>query len=275
MPSEADILDFTNRWQASAAAETANSQPFTSERCELLGVERPRPQVHAEQDYVFERRVHNAQSGTTNFIDLYRRGCFAWKDKQDSGDASAKTSLSGERVKLKRSIARCGTPGWKSRHDRRVRACVSARRGRRSARRHRPICGSDNRPYPPGEALGRELGPRAPGTQQEKAYLGEVWIRSSTWRAIVHLLRLVKAGGMLACPWFGACGGRDKRCMSSEVVSPSRQIRYVYLLRSGMAARRSGDGAYRVVEGVGGGTSEGTEGPSRKAGYVPVGVHSD
>lgn len=107
-----DVHAFTTKWQASAAAETANSQLFVTELCDLLGVERPRPQGHAKEDYVFERRVTNARTNTTNFVDLYRRGCFVWENKQGSDEASAKTTFSGERVRLKTGTARRGTPAW-------------------------------------------------------------------------------------------------------------------------------------------------------------------
>ena len=108
------VRAFVDRWQASAAAETANSQLFVSELCDLLGLERPRPQGHEEDDYVFERRVTNVRTGTTNYIDLYRRGSFVWENKQGSDEASAKTRLDGERVKLKSGTAKRGTPGWET-----------------------------------------------------------------------------------------------------------------------------------------------------------------
>lgn len=115
MPDSADqssIQTFISKWQASAAAETANSQMFIAELCELLDVERPRPQGHEEDDYVFERRVDNQKTGTTNFIDLYRKGSFVWENKQGSDSASAKTTLSGERIKQKTGTAKRGTPSW-------------------------------------------------------------------------------------------------------------------------------------------------------------------
>ena len=114
--------EFIDKWSRSAAAETANSPLFLAELCDLLGVERPRPQGHEEEDYVFERRVTNVKSGTTNFIDLYRRGSFVWENKQ-GGHAMEpglsevewpKTGFAGERRKLRTGTARRGTPAWET-----------------------------------------------------------------------------------------------------------------------------------------------------------------
>ncbi len=111
---EDHLTIFIARWESSNAAETANSQSFVIELCDLLGVEHPRPTGHEEADYVFERAVINVKKTppTTNFIDLYRKGCFVWENKQGSDEASAKTRLAGTRIKLKVGTAKRGTPGW-------------------------------------------------------------------------------------------------------------------------------------------------------------------
>ncbi|MCL4264141.1 MAG: hypothetical protein KJ069_13040 [Anaerolineae bacterium] len=80
-----DVDHFITRWQASGAAERANYQLFLTELCELLGVERPLPKTPHEQEnaYVFEKVVPSPHA-TTNFIDLYKRGCFVLEAKQGS-----------------------------------------------------------------------------------------------------------------------------------------------------------------------------------------------
>ena len=90
MPQAANSLtDFIARWRESGAAERANRQRFLAERCDALGVERPRPAQtdDAHNAYVFEREVtfHNPD-GTTSpgRIDLYKRDCFVLEAMQGS-----------------------------------------------------------------------------------------------------------------------------------------------------------------------------------------------
>ena len=72
---------FIERWENSGAAERANYQLFLSELCDVLGVPHPDPATpdNRENAYVFERSVRFEDStghASTNFIDLYKRGCF-------------------------------------------------------------------------------------------------------------------------------------------------------------------------------------------------------
>ena len=81
------IDDFIERWRGSGANERANCQPFISELCDLIGVERPEPAGASDafNDYVFERTVDlRKRDGTTTKgrIDLYRKGCFVLEAKQ-------------------------------------------------------------------------------------------------------------------------------------------------------------------------------------------------
>ena len=80
------IDTFISRWQAADGKEIANTQPFLTELCDLLGVERPRPASRnpKENSYAFERTVafHNGD-GTESLgrIDLYKQGCFVLESK--------------------------------------------------------------------------------------------------------------------------------------------------------------------------------------------------
>lgn len=123
--SQQDVEKFIARWEGSAAAERANCQPFLSELCDVLGVERPRPAGgYDEQNaYVFERAVtFQNPDGTTSAgrIDLYKRGCFVLEAKQGSERATAAASplfdgapqAAAKATKGRRGAAVRGTQGW-------------------------------------------------------------------------------------------------------------------------------------------------------------------
>ena len=100
MPSTAppQIAAFLAKWQTSGAAERANAQLFLAELCGILEVEGPRPKGPDEKAnaYVFEKVLVTA-TGSSNFIDLYKRGCFVLETKQGVDmDISAPLSSEGE-----------------------------------------------------------------------------------------------------------------------------------------------------------------------------------
>lgn len=81
------ISRFIARWSPSGGGERSNYQLFLTELCRLIGVDEPEPSVEAEDDnaYIFERRViarHEDGRDTSNYIDLYKRGCFVLEAKQ-------------------------------------------------------------------------------------------------------------------------------------------------------------------------------------------------
>jgi hypothetical protein len=81
--SENNIENFINRWSSASASERSNSQPFLSELCDLLGVERPHNTF--EHGYAFEFPVTEHQlDGSTSErrIDLYKRSSFVLESKQ-------------------------------------------------------------------------------------------------------------------------------------------------------------------------------------------------
>ena len=94
---------FVSKWSASGGAETANSQSFLTDLCDLLGVPRPDPTVpeEAENRYAFERavtRVHGDGKRTTNFLDLYKAGCFVLESKQGADAPAGPAPLSAEKA---------------------------------------------------------------------------------------------------------------------------------------------------------------------------------
>ena len=88
------ITAFITRWETSGAAERANYQMFLSELCDIIGVPRPDPTSPdtAKNRYVFDRaitRINPDGSSSTNYIDLYKAGCFVNETKQGlSADAA-------------------------------------------------------------------------------------------------------------------------------------------------------------------------------------------
>ena len=62
---------------------------FLTELCGLIGASQPEPAVEDESRnaYIFERKVPARRldgKTTTNFIDLYKRGCFVLEAKQSA-----------------------------------------------------------------------------------------------------------------------------------------------------------------------------------------------
>ncbi|MCA1614880.1 MAG: class I SAM-dependent DNA methyltransferase [Acidobacteria bacterium] len=107
--SETNVEQFIARWRGSQASERGNSASFINELCALLGVAAPNPATKdpARDDYVYERAVlFNDGEGrtSTNFIDLYKRGCFVLEAKQGSERGAGGAAAGGAAVR--------GTPGW-------------------------------------------------------------------------------------------------------------------------------------------------------------------
>lgn len=80
---------FIDRWGPSGGGERSNYQMFLTELCTLIGTAIPEPaqQVESQNKYVFERTVPARRTDgktTTNFIDLYKRGCFVLEAKQST-----------------------------------------------------------------------------------------------------------------------------------------------------------------------------------------------
>jgi hypothetical protein len=100
-PSPAHIQAFLTKWQASGGAERSNAHTFLNELCDILEVERPQPKTNDEQAnaYVFEKTIPSV-TDTSNFIDLYKRGCFVLETKQGTDrDTSAPLSAAGQAAK--------------------------------------------------------------------------------------------------------------------------------------------------------------------------------
>lgn len=116
-----DPNEFISRWKASGGAERSNYQLFLSELCDVLGVPRPEPAVdnNTQNRYVFDHTITFSESDgktTTNFIDLYKRGCFVLETKQgvEKQEAEAALSDAGKLAKKKKKKGHGvrGTAGW-------------------------------------------------------------------------------------------------------------------------------------------------------------------
>ncbi|HRO40451.1 MAG TPA: hypothetical protein PLZ25_11090, partial [Flavobacteriales bacterium] len=113
----AQIQAFITKWQLSGAAERANAQLFLAELCDILDLERPRPSGPDEtlNAYCFEKAIPSG-TGTTNFIDLYKRGHFVLECKQGVADAEMAAPLSAAgkaaRKQWKTGHGKHGTKGF-------------------------------------------------------------------------------------------------------------------------------------------------------------------
>lgn len=113
--------DFIHRWQQSSASERANYALFLSELCDYIDVPRPEPsQGDTDQNaYVIDKAVPFAEldgSTTTNYIDLYKRGCFVLEAKQGSNPTQQEELFAIPRPashrRVRRGTAVRGTRGW-------------------------------------------------------------------------------------------------------------------------------------------------------------------
>ena len=80
---------FISRWGPAGGGERSNYQMFLTELCALIDVAVPDPAVENESQnaYVFERKIPARRTDgptTSNFIDLYKRGCFVLEAKQSA-----------------------------------------------------------------------------------------------------------------------------------------------------------------------------------------------
>ncbi|MEO8067366.1 MAG: DNA methyltransferase, partial [Flavobacteriales bacterium] len=119
----ASIQAFIAKWSVSGAAERANAHLFIAELCDVLGVEHPQPKKpnEAANAYVFEKTIPSV-TDSSNFIDLYKRGCFVLETKQGAdgrvGVVGAEdpppVSLQGEQRQrdLKKGHGIRNTKGW-------------------------------------------------------------------------------------------------------------------------------------------------------------------
>jgi hypothetical protein len=105
--SPVHIQAFLTKWQASGGAERANAQTFLNELCDILEVERPQPKTNDEHAnaYVFEKTIPSV-TDTSNFIDLYKRGCFVLETKQgtDAVGADDHPPLSAEGLARRKNL---------------------------------------------------------------------------------------------------------------------------------------------------------------------------
>jgi len=85
--TDSKVDAFIDKWAQSSAGERSYAQTFLIELCEILDVPGPGSSVDDDDPnaYIFERTVKakRIEGGhSTNFIDLYKRGCFILEAKQ-------------------------------------------------------------------------------------------------------------------------------------------------------------------------------------------------
>ena len=108
---------FVQKWRASGASERSNYALFFAELCDVLGVPRPDPATDTPEadGYVIDRVV-TLDTGATNYVDLYRRGCFVAEAKQgsDAPETTEREALGLAAPKRRRGTARRGTRAWET-----------------------------------------------------------------------------------------------------------------------------------------------------------------
>ena len=114
---DVSVQSFIAKWRASGASERSNYALFFAELCDVLGVPRPAPATDTPErdDYVIDRVV-TTEAGASNYIDLYRRGCFVAEAKQgsDAPEETEREALGMGGPKRRRGTARRGTRGWET-----------------------------------------------------------------------------------------------------------------------------------------------------------------
>ena len=107
------ISAFIKRWKESGGSEQANSQPFLTELCDVLGLERPVPSKSTNEEnlYAFERKLYIPKGNGQNELkrlDLYKRGCFVLESKQGQSNIKSIDAL----AHTKSTAVRRGTRQW-------------------------------------------------------------------------------------------------------------------------------------------------------------------
>ncbi len=158
---------FIEHWSKAEANERANSQSFLIGLTHLLGV--PQPSNSHFDGYSFEYPVKVPGAETTNFLDLYRRGCFVLESKQFTAQKEEQSTLqltalkAGAVADKKKSGPVRGTGGW---DDAMLRARGQAERYVRSLPAEEP-----NPPFIIVCDVGHSFEVYADFTQAGKAYL--------------------------------------------------------------------------------------------------------
>ncbi|MEY3898735.1 MAG: hypothetical protein RLZZ214_4257 [Verrucomicrobiota bacterium] len=158
---------FIDYWSKAEANERANSQSFLIGLSRILGV--PQPKHSHVEGYSFEYPVKVPGSQSTNFVDLYRRGCFILESKQFVAPQEEQTDLeltaikAGVVDKKKKSGPLRGSGAW---DDAMIRAKGQAERYVRYLPTEEP-----NPPFIIVCDVGHSLEIYADFTQNGKAYL--------------------------------------------------------------------------------------------------------
>jgi len=108
------LRNLTDRFTDIGAAERASYQRFLTGLCEALGVEKPRPATadaaeHTAYRFEFAVKIITRDGVvSTNYIDLFKHGCFALEAKDLADGASTGTLLTkafGQAVNYARDLA--------------------------------------------------------------------------------------------------------------------------------------------------------------------------
>ncbi len=93
MTIQEKLRTLADRWADVPAGERANFPSYLIELCQALELEPPRPRGSG---YEFEYPVHVVSRGgteSTNFVDLYKEGCFVLEAKHSADDGASNEAL--------------------------------------------------------------------------------------------------------------------------------------------------------------------------------------
>ena len=116
MVNAESVEQFIAKWSGRAGKESADSQSFLNDLCQLLEVPRPHDPNpgFGPEDYMFEvgidRVLGDVRIGKGE-IDLYRRGCFVLESKQGG---ITKTEALATGIRANKGTATRGTKSWAS-----------------------------------------------------------------------------------------------------------------------------------------------------------------
>jgi hypothetical protein len=88
MPIDQNLRDLAARWEHVPAGERANAQLYLSELARALEVEPPQPRGSGYEFELPVKVVSRDGKESTNFIDLFKRGCFVLEAKDADGGGS-------------------------------------------------------------------------------------------------------------------------------------------------------------------------------------------
>ena len=100
-PATQAASKFVDKWSRAALSERAASHEHFLDLCRLLDQPTPATADATGEDYCFEKHVKVVRSaskgskGDGGYVDVWKRGCFAWEYKQKDLDQAYRQQVVG------------------------------------------------------------------------------------------------------------------------------------------------------------------------------------